>query len=195
MRLVCSDWSHKSPWTGWHIVTAIYFSVLEAEIPRTRGQKIQRLVRFCFWFTYGHLLAVSSRGRWMRELPGFLLWGHSLHSQGLCSHLLITSQRYHLQTPSQQRLDFNTWISGDTVIPSIALMPYQDPSPVKNLVLQHKFELRVRHNNKGSVILPPGPSLRSAEAITGATSAQLFPLPNLDSSPLPPLSVDSKGTP
>ena len=174
MRLVCSDWSHKSPWTGWHIVTAIYFSVLEAEIPRTRGQKIQRLVRFCFWFTYGHLLAVSSRGRWVRELPGFLLWGHSLHSQGLCSHLLITSQRSHLQTPSQQRLDFNTWISGDTVIPSIALMPYQDTSPVKNLVLQHKFELRVRHNNKGSVILPPGPSLGSAEAITGATSKLSF---------------------
>ena len=149
-------------------------SGLNCEIPRTRGQKIQCLVRFCFWFTYGHLLAVSSRGRWVRELPGFLLWGHSLHSQGLCSHLLITSQRYYLQTPSQQRLDFNTWVSGDTIIPSIALMPYQDPSPAKNLVLQHKFELRVRHNNRGSVILPPGPSLRSAEAITGATSKLNF---------------------
>lgn len=179
MMLVCSDWSHKSPWTGWHIMTAIYFSVLEAEIPRIRGQKIQCLVRFCFWFTYGHL-AVSSRGRWGRELSGFLLWGHSLHSQGLCTHLLITSQRYHLQTPSQQRLDLNTWISGDTIIPSIALLPYQDPSPAKNLVLQHKFELRVRHNNKRRVILPPGPSLGSAEAITGATSKlNFFPSPIL----------------
>ena len=156
-------------------MTAIYFSVLEAEIPsKNKGPEDsvsgEVLLLVHIWPSSCCVLIWQMSEGALR----FLLWGHSFHSWGLCSHLLITSQRYHLQTPSHQRLDFNTWISRDTNIQSIALMHYQDPSPVKNLVLQHKFELRVRHDNKRRVILPPEPSLGSAEALTGATSKLNF---------------------
>ena len=76
----------------------------------------------------------------------------------------------HSVCSTHQGLDCNTWISGDTNIQSIALMHYQGPSPVKNLVLQHKFETWQQKKGHST----PEPSLGSAEAITGATSKLNF---------------------
>lgn len=110
------------------------------------------------------------------------------HSWGLCPHHLITSQiRSRLQTPPLQRLGFNTWILGDTNIQTDAL-----PRPFSSEELGAPAQIWTALRAHSTSRAPHGVSWGYH---WGCVKAQLLPLPNLDSSPLPPIGVDSKGTP